>query len=247
MIKLKYIMLHSTLFISVSLFSQVGINSVTPQQTLHVNGDIQVTDEINIGGDANNAGNAGVAGEALVSRGPGLPPEWKDISQTPSNPGTVIVVNGQFAIAQEIVVQLGTDYSGTASPNSATPTAIGNLDSIILDNKNTYTGSSSSNSFQVIADGVYQVYLNMQLVTTANTYPVIGIWDDTMNVWVTNVNDLTLSNSQQSYTIITSIPMYASRTYSFRARNSANYTIRQLSGGTTGSGPVSQVTIKRLK
>ncbi|WP_123868122.1 hypothetical protein [Chryseobacterium lactis] len=248
MIRILYIV-SCSFFVCVStdMYSQFGINTTTPQKTLHVNGDLEVDNEISVGGDAQTAGDSGLAGQTLVSNGPGQPPVWKDISLAPDQPGTVIVVNGQFLIAQEITVQISADYSGQASANTAIPLPIGNLNNEILDNNNTYSGSATSNSFQVVADGVYQIYVNMQLTTTANTYPMIGIWDDTTGSWVTNVNDLFIAGNFQSYTIITSVPMFASRTYSFRAQNTANYTIKQLSGGTTGSGPVSQVTVRRLK
>ncbi|AZA93605.1 hypothetical protein EG343_24865 [Chryseobacterium nakagawai] len=225
----------------------MGINTITPQKALHINGSLQVVNEINVGGDTQTPGNAGTAGFGLVSNGPGQAPQWKDISETSDVTGTLIVVNGQFVVAQEITVQLSADYSGSAN-GSTVPIAIGNLSNKILDNQNKYTGTASSNSFQVANDGVYEVYLNMQVVTSANTYPTIGIWDNTMNNWLVNVNDLFVATSAaQTYTLITTVPMNASRTYSFRATNSSNYTIRRLSGGTTGSGPISQVTVKRLK
>lgn len=235
------------LIVPLSAWAQVGVNTTSPQKELHINGSLQVTNEINVGGNAQTAGDSGTAGFALVSNGPGQPPQWKDISETSDVEGTMIVVNGQFIVAQEITVQLSADYSGSAASGSTLPSAIGNLSNKILDNQNKYTGSASSNSFQVVSDGVYEVYLNMQLLTTANTYPTIGIWNNTSNSWVANVNDLFAANGAQTYTLITTVPLSSSNTYSFRSVNTANYTIRRLSGGTTGSGPVSQVTVRRLK
>lgn len=68
----------TTLFLLITTytFSQVGFNTTTPQNDVHVNGVLQVTNEINLGGDASTTGNAGTAGQYLVSQGAGLPPIW---------------------------------------------------------------------------------------------------------------------------------------------------------------------------
>ncbi|WP_123908000.1 hypothetical protein [Chryseobacterium sp. G0162] len=240
-------LLYIILIMPFPVLAQVGVNTTSPQNELHVNGSLQVVNEINVGGDAQTAGDSGTAGFALVSNGSGQPPKWKDITETSDAVGTMIVANGQFVVAQEITVQLSADYAGTAATGSTLPSAIGNLSNEILDNENKYTGDASSNSFQVANDGVYEVYLNMQLLTTANTYPTIGIWNNSTNNWVVNVNDLFVANGAQTYTLITTVTLSSSSTYSFRSINTANYTIKHLSAGTTGSGPVSQVTVRRLK
>lgn len=65
------------------LFSQtgnVGINTPTPQNTLHVNGSLQVTKELNLGGTASTAGSPGLNNQVLVSQGAGNPAVWKNVS-----------------------------------------------------------------------------------------------------------------------------------------------------------------------
>lgn len=85
--------------------------------------------------------------------------------------------------------------------------------------------------------------------TTNATSPVIGIWNNTTGLWVARVNDnyVAPTGGLQTYTLITSIPMLAASTYSFRAINTQDYTIKYLSTGSTGSGPVTQVSVRRLK
>nr|WP_315029801.1 hypothetical protein [uncultured Chryseobacterium sp.] len=231
-------------------FGQVGINTSTPQRSLHINGSLQITNELNVGGDSAASGNAGNVGQVLKSNGPGKAPIWQNLAGVPDSVGTVIVVNGEFIVAQEIVAQMSADFTLPAAFSGAGK--IGNLDLEIIDNENSYTGSSSGNSFKVNANGTYQVIMNLQLSGEKGSWPVIGIWNDTDGAWVARVNDeytAATGNSLQTYTLITSIPMSTSKVYSFRvAGTNANpVIIKRLSSGSTGGGPVSQVSIKRLK
>ncbi|WP_284464400.1 hypothetical protein [Chryseobacterium sp.] len=246
----KNLILLAGVLLSNATFSQIGINTLTPQKQLHVNGSLQVTNELNVGGNADTAGNAGTLGQYLVSNGPGAAPSWQTFAGIiPNANGSVIAVNGQLLVAQEITVQLSSDF--IAPSPAAFP--IGNLNVEIIDNDNTYVGTATSNSFTVNATGVYQVIMNMQISNTNSGNPVIGIWDDTLGSWVARVNDRIQTPTAtdtvlQTFTLITSINMDSTHTYSFRvASNGTATVIKALSTGTTGSGPVSQVTIKRLK
>ncbi|UZT99415.1 hypothetical protein ODZ84_07590 [Chryseobacterium fluminis] len=58
---------------------RVGIGTLTPQKTLHVNGSLQFTNELNVGGTATTAGSAGTAGQVLKSNGPGVAPSWQEV------------------------------------------------------------------------------------------------------------------------------------------------------------------------
>ena len=247
----KHLIVLMSLFSSVSLFSQVGINTENPQKTLHVNGDLQLTKEFNVGGNASTQGSPGVSGQVLVSKGANSAPEWKTLS-IPTLPdlatGTVISIDGQLMIAQEITLQMTADYTN-AGASSGPGVAIGNLNNEIIDNENTYLGTATSNSFKVSNDGIYHVNMNMQISTTNNTSPVIGVWDNTVGNWVARVSDQFVASTggYQTFTLITAIPMLANHTYSFRFLNTTSVTIKHLSSGFTGSGPVSQVTLKRLR
>ncbi|WP_418122795.1 hypothetical protein ACNFU2_19830 [Chryseobacterium sp. PTM-20240506] len=234
------------MFLPVLYYTQVGVHTSTPQKTLHVNGSLQVVNELNVGGTSSTPGSSGNVGQVLKSNGPGAPPSWQNLAGAPTSTGTVIAVNGQFLVAQEIIVQMTADFTNSGTGTAVT---IGNLNNEIVDNENLYTGSATTNTFKVSADGVYQITMNGQLSTTNGTSPVIGIWDDTNNNWVARVNDLytATTGSLQTYTLLTSIPMLTSNTYSFRIVNTASITIKHLSSGSTGSGPITQMSLKRLK
>lgn len=241
----KNLIILGLLAASSLVYSQVGINTPTPQKQLHVNGSLQVTNEISLGGNASTAGTAGTAGQYLTSNGPGNAPTWQSPAGiVPTSNGTIIAINGQLMVAQEIKVQMTADYTITTV---GVPFSIGNLNNEIIDNENKFTGNATGNSFTVSADGVYELTMNAQLILTAGNNPVIGIWNDTTNNWVARVND-TAATTLQTYTLITSIPMLASNTYSFRvASTSGNVTVRHLSTGGSGDGPVTQVSLRRLK
>ncbi|MGU3376861.1 hypothetical protein [Chryseobacterium sp. M5A1_1a] len=244
------IILTGILAFPMHYFAQVGIKTPTPQKTLHVNGSLQITNELNVGGDEASAGNAGNIGQVLKSNGPGKAPVWQTLVGVPESTGTVIVVNGEFIVAQEIITQMSADFTLPAASSGAGK--IGNLDFEIMDNENSYSGNANSNSFKVTANGTYQVIMNLQLVGEKGSWPVIGIWNDTDGAWVARVNDeytAVTTTPLQTYTLITSIPMFNSKVYSFRVAgtNATATVIKRQSSGGTGGGPVSQVSIKRLK
>lgn len=229
----------------------VGINTATPKKTLHVNGSLQITNELATGGDAAIAGNAGLLGQVLKSNGPGAAPTWQElVPATATGTGTVISINGKLIVAQEITALMTSDYTLVAL---GTPMPIGNLNNEIIDNENRYSGSATGNSFTVTADGTYQIMMNAQLSSTFPArFPVIGVWDDTTGNWIARVNDEYLSSNTssaplQTYTLITAVPMLASHIYSFRVSNTEVTTVKAISSGSTGSGPVTFASIKRLK
>lgn len=65
--------------IAICVQAQVGVLTPTPQNTLHVNGSMQVVKDLNVGGTADTKGNSGNPGEFLSSNGPDQPPVWKNI------------------------------------------------------------------------------------------------------------------------------------------------------------------------
>jgi len=247
--KMKKTLFLLTLSIYAATYAQVGIGTSTPQKTLHVNGSLQVTNELNVGGNGTTAGSAGLIGQVLKSNGPGAAPSWQTLAGVPTSTGTVIAVNGQFLVAQEITVQMTADMTAAGSPGATVANPIGNLNNEIIDNENLYTGTAATNSFKVSADGVYQVNMNVQISTANGTSPVIGIWNNNTGLWVARVNDTYAAptGGLQTYTLITSIPMQAANTYSFRAINTQEYTLKYSSSGSTGSGPITQVSVRRLK
>lgn len=61
-------------------FAQVGINTKTPQKTLHVNGTMLLTNELNVGGNDITNGSPGNNGQFLLSQGVGFPPKWTSVN-----------------------------------------------------------------------------------------------------------------------------------------------------------------------
>ncbi|PRB00499.1 hypothetical protein CQ046_18725 [Chryseobacterium sp. MYb7] len=71
---MKKNLLFGILLIPSFFLSQVGIQTMTPQKTLHVSGSLQVVNEVNVGGNATTAGSSGTSGQILTSKGPGAAP-----------------------------------------------------------------------------------------------------------------------------------------------------------------------------
>ncbi|SEH33359.1 hypothetical protein [Chryseobacterium culicis] len=271
---MKNLFLLPLVMVSSIAFSQVGINTNTPDPSaildikssnkglliprIALTGKTDVTTilnpanglliyNLNKAGTAPNDVRADTFYKFNTSAG-----KWQTMLEDGSIPaqnGSIIAIDGNLTIAQEISVQMSNDFTTTAtSPVSAVP--IGYLTNEIIDNANTYTGSATTNSFTVNADGIYQVTLNSQLSFDSAAIGfthVIGIWDNTDGKWVARVND-SAASSLQTYTLISAISMFASHTYSFRVGLSAGTaSVKALSSGSTGSGPITQMSFKRLK
>lgn len=85
-------------FISCCTFSQVGVNTATPQKTLHVNGTLQITNELNVGGNSSTVGSAGTAGQTLISNGAGAAPGWKSLNSLSGTIASANYVQGTTAL-----------------------------------------------------------------------------------------------------------------------------------------------------
>lgn len=161
--------------------------------------------------------------------------------------GSVIAINGQLNVAQQITIQMTSDFT---TPAAAVPLTIGNLNREIIDNENKYSGTPTGNSFRVSNNGVYEVSINAQLSTDNGSYPVIGLWDDTTGKWVTRVNDTfsAPTGGLQTYTLFCSVDLVTSDLYSFRMGNSmAGITIFNQSSGSSGAAPITQFSVKRVR
>ena len=60
-------------------FSQVGIETDTPQSALDINGSLQLRSDLKVNGSDSTEGNPGTVGQALVSQGEGQPAVWKNV------------------------------------------------------------------------------------------------------------------------------------------------------------------------
>ncbi len=229
---------------TVTSTGNVGIGTATPSNKLHIKdttNPMKIEGLVASGSTDDRPMVVGLDGTVRTGTFP-------VVNLVPDDVGTVIAIDGKLLVAQEITVLMTADFSFSVSPT--VPPAIGNLTNVIIDNKNSFTSNSTTNSFRVEADGVYLVTMNVQMATSGQ--PVIGIWCNTAEVgypdgkWVARVNDVAAS-ALQTYTLITAINMYASKTYSFRVAGAAAGTIPWKSSGYTGEGPISFYSLKRLR
>lgn len=87
------ILLINLVFISSSLFAQVGVNTDTPRATLDVQGDLEIRGKIYLGGDETTIGRLGEVGSVLVSQGANQPPTWKVLRRPDLKPETYHLLN----------------------------------------------------------------------------------------------------------------------------------------------------------
>lgn len=170
----------------------------------------------------------------------------------PTDVGTVIAINGKLEVAQEITAQMTGDFNKSAPSNVIIP--IGNISNVVIDNKSKFNSSSTGNNFSIEADGTYLITLNVQASSVAvinnptSQGIVVGIVDNTTGKWIARVNDsYYTANAIQTFSLITSISMLASHSYSFAIASNHDSTIYAYSTGITGTGPVSFYSVKRLK
>lgn len=91
---MKKNLLLGAFLVPLCLFSQVGIQTTTPQKTLHVNGSLQVVNEVNVGGNATTAGSAGTSGQILTSQGAGAAPVWQSLNTVSGSINSALYVQG---------------------------------------------------------------------------------------------------------------------------------------------------------
>ncbi|MCW3161126.1 C1q-like domain-containing protein [Chryseobacterium oryctis] len=138
--------------ISLYLKSQVGISTSTPKTSLHVNGDLQVTNEFQVGGSKNTSGDSGRSGSVLVSQGVGNSPVWKTLDE----------VN----IPVETNLSIKTTTSASSSANTSTPVI---FDSVARSDNSYLTYSTSTGKFTVVKAGYYlfTAYLKYSISSSA--------------------------------------------------------------------------------
>ncbi|WP_054509476.1 hypothetical protein [Chryseobacterium sp. ERMR1:04] len=107
----------------------LGVGTVTPQKTLHVNGSLQLTNELNIGGNATTTGSSGTSGQVLVSKGAGAAPSWANLSTTSGSISSANYVQGTTAltITQGTVADVPGATITLTVPTGATQTFLFNI------------------------------------------------------------------------------------------------------------------------
>lgn len=166
---MKKKLLYMALFVmSFNLNAQIGIQTPTPQNTLHVNGSLQVVKDINVGGDAGTKGNSGNKGEFLMSNGTGNAPVWRNIES--ENFLKVVFVGNKTDISPASGSYTGTGSSPVSTHGSYTKTYVYNVSNKIDTSYLTY--NSTSGLFTVVKPGFYNIvpYVTYDLSLNGNGY-----------------------------------------------------------------------------
>ncbi|WP_422694962.1 hypothetical protein [Chryseobacterium sp. Mn2064] len=156
--------------------AQVGIHTLTPQHSLHVNGSLQVVKDLNVGGSANTKGNSGNRGEFLMSNGTGNAPVWKTIES--ENFLKVVFVGNKTDISPNSGSYTGTHTTPVNTHENYSQTYIFNVSNKIDNAYLTY--NTNTGLFTVVKPGFYNIvpYVtydlslngNGQTAGTANSY-----------------------------------------------------------------------------
>lgn len=172
--------------ITVTGAGNVGIGTTTPQELLHVNGTLQVTNEINVGGNATTAGDAGLAGQVLASNGAGTAPAWKTLNTVSGTISSANYVQGTTAAT----INAGTtgDVPGVTItltvPAGMTQTFL----FTILGYATLIDGNSSQGVFSLLQNGVK---ISSAFASKAGNFPG-GVTLNSMPVPVTFLKSVTL-------------------------------------------------------
>ncbi|MCV9934625.1 hypothetical protein OIU80_20270 [Flavobacterium sp. LS1R47] len=172
---------------------------------------------------------------------------WKPLLNrdiVPSDVGTVIAINGKLEVAEEITALMTSNFSMSALNEGSIPYTIGNIMNVIIDNNSSFRSNYYSNNFSIKADGIYMVTMNIQ-ITLGGGNAVIGIWCDSDRKWIAR-NDQYIDGNA-FITLLTAVSLEKNKTYSFRGGGTKSMTIKALSSGFTGSGPISFFSVKRLR
>jgi len=166
---MKKKLLYMALFVmSFNLNAQIGIHTPTPQNTLHVNGSLQVVKDINVGGDARTKGNSGNKGEFLMSNGTGNAPVWRNIES--ENFLKVVFVGNKTDISPASGSYTGTGSSPVSTHGNYIKTYVYNVSNKIDNAYLTY--NSTSGLFTVVKPGFYNIvpYVTYDLNLNGNGY-----------------------------------------------------------------------------
>lgn len=262
-------------FVPLFYLGQVGINTPNPQATLDVTGNPTITTSLDgiiaprLTGDQLRAKTYTTAqtGAIIYATAPDSAPAgqtinvtssgyyyfdgtvWKNIAFISLNgTGTVIAINGQPQVAQEIVVRpAGFTLQQVPVASAVNPGPFKNLTSSneVIDNENTFTGTSTNNTFTVSATGVYQITMNINLQAsggTVNGNCYFGLRNITDNTWTSlRLDTLTnLANGQlEVINLIDTLTLNTGKTYSFWIGQQSDSGSVNMTGG--------YLSIKRVK
>ncbi|WP_327984671.1 hypothetical protein [Bergeyella porcorum] len=161
--------------------------------------------------------------------------------------GTVIAINGQVKIAEEITATMANEEVLINNSNN-NPQEIPHLTRIIINNQKLFTATDKGNSFKVSQSGTYQIIMNVYLSSDQiiDKEPVVGIWNNNINKWIARITNK-YNGGNQTFTLITTADLTKDTTYSFRVAHSRAITIHGYSSGSTGEGPATFISVKQLR
>lgn len=167
---MKKVSFLSFIFLFNLINAQVGIGTKTPQKTLHVNGNLQITSELNVGGDSLTEGSSGEYGAYLISNGANTAPTWKNLAS--------------LGIQKLVNVSLTTTASSTY--NSAT---IIKYDSTPYIDSNYISYDSTAGSFTILVDGYYNIsgYTNINMYGGGGTISY-NVYSGSTDLFFKNTN-----------------------------------------------------------
>lgn len=159
---------------------------------------------------------------------------WKHMvdatNALPNGTGSVIMINGVLQVAQEMTMRMSNDWTVPISSGNPTAAAstnkgpIGNITSILVDNYNMYTGTSTTNSFKVTNDGTYQIGMNFPIQNQNNNvlagnfyYGVYNITDNKWQVFTIYTVDNMNNGNVKIMNYLGAVDLLASKTYAFYA------------------------------
>ncbi|WP_413533975.1 hypothetical protein [Empedobacter brevis] len=158
------ILLINLIFVSSSLFAQVGINTNTPRASLDVQGDLEIRNKIYLGGDDTTIGKLGEVGSVLVSQGDNKPPTWKVLRRPEFKPETYYLINYESSSTED-----GITLTNNYSANRALYTKDMSISSFLAGNgagaeikklEKTFKINNSVNKVALVFETVTQINSN---------------------------------------------------------------------------------------
>ncbi|MDR4952747.1 hypothetical protein REB14_11225 [Chryseobacterium sp. ES2] len=175
--------------------AQVGIQTSTPQKTLHVNGSLQVVNEINVGGNATTAGSAGTSGQILTSNGSAVAPSWQTLNTISGTINNAYYVQGTTAATatQGTTIDVPGVTITLTVPAGKTQTFL----FTILGYSTLLDGNSSQGVFMLLQNGVK---ISSAFASKAGTFPG-GTALSSMPVPVTFLKSVTLTAGTYTFKV----------------------------------------------
>ncbi|MCS3870720.1 hypothetical protein J3D55_003636 [Chryseobacterium ginsenosidimutans] len=198
---------------------QVGINTPTPQKSLHVNGSLQVVNELNVGGNASTAGSAGTAGQILTSNGAAAAPSWQTLNTVGGSINSIYYVQGTTEATAYVGQTI--DVPGVTITLTVPPTKTQTFLFTILGYTTLTNGSSTQGTLNLLQNGTK---ISSAYVSKAGSFPGVtgGILLANMPIPVTFLKSVTLTEGTYTFKVQYSA-WYGSTTLNYVPSNYGGY------------------------